>query len=201
MKSSLFGYFALSSGVATQIIDQADYADIFADYDINDFEISGNDNNIPGISQEDVYGAQNWENKNKIEVNAQDYTHFSNQAPQIIQVLDATFDPNIQYTNNGTKITESREGRFRTDYVHDYGSTCGTVDYNRIVNGEEDEIKDKPWMMNLLVCGNNNACYTCGAALVSDEWALTAAHCLVLSGTTIKVEIEKNRNQFLLQRL
>ena len=179
---TLLGYLAYSSASIAQIIDQADYAYLFDDYDLDEFN---KDEFTSSLTEKEILEAKDWKTKTKANLNLFDYTHFSNEAPKISQLLDSTFDSDIQYTYNGTKITASGEGSFRTDYVHTYGTTCGTVDHNRIVNGEVDDIRDKPWMMSLLVCGMDGNCFTCGAALLSDEWALTAGHCLVLEGTTI----------------
>lgn len=50
----------------------------------------------------------------------------------------------------------------------------------RIVNGE-DSVRDYPWMTRLFKDGDNDGDYHngCGGTLISSQWVLTAAHCVL----------------------
>ncbi|KAH8290863.1 hypothetical protein KR054_006567 [Drosophila jambulina] len=53
--------------------------------------------------------------------------------------------------------------------------SCGSVNTrHRIVGGQETEVHEYPWMIMLMWFGN----FYCGASLVNDQYALTAAHCV-----------------------
>ncbi|XP_072046233.1 scavenger receptor cysteine-rich domain-containing group B protein-like [Amphiura filiformis] len=52
---------------------------------------------------------------------------------------------------------------------------CGTRPaLNRIVNGQDANVGEWPWAGYLK---NSDGYFTCGAALINNEWAITAAHC------------------------
>jgi len=77
-------------------------------------------------------------------------------------------------------------GALRTDVVHTYGLTCGTVDPNRIVNGVDGDVVNTPWQVFLLICDNNGGCYNCGGSIISDEWVLTAGHCVDVGSSGVQ---------------
>ncbi|EDW00875.1 GH20777 [Drosophila grimshawi] len=53
--------------------------------------------------------------------------------------------------------------------------TCGNINSrHRIVGGQETEVHEYPWMAMLMWFGR----FYCGASLVNDQYALTAAHCV-----------------------
>lgn len=52
---------------------------------------------------------------------------------------------------------------------------CGNINTrHRIVGGQETEVHEYPWMAMLMWFGS----FYCGASLVNDQYALTAAHCV-----------------------
>ncbi|KAH8305985.1 hypothetical protein KR018_008253 [Drosophila ironensis] len=53
--------------------------------------------------------------------------------------------------------------------------SCGNINTrHRIVGGQETEVHEYPWMIMLMWFGN----FYCGASLVNDQYAITAAHCV-----------------------
>lgn len=53
----------------------------------------------------------------------------------------------------------------------------------RIFGGEEANAADWPWMTALRIAFNDNTNGFCGGQLISPDWVLTAAHCLVKEGS------------------
>ncbi|CAH1772549.1 unnamed protein product [Owenia fusiformis] len=57
-------------------------------------------------------------------------------------------------------------------------SGCGLMPENRIVGGRESFANRWPWMVSIQQFGWFGSVHHCGAALISDQWIITAAHCL-----------------------
>ncbi|XP_063399989.1 chymotrypsinogen A-like [Mytilus trossulus] len=51
----------------------------------------------------------------------------------------------------------------------------------KIVNGEEANIEDHPWMVSLQARDNEGGTFThiCGGAIIDRSWVLTAGHCVI----------------------
>jgi len=90
----------------------------------------------------------------------------------------------IQSNSNTAEITffsdswvSGKGFRIQWEYKKSKGCTCGEarrrpktkIQNTRIVNGEETEVNEYPWMV--YVSG-------CGGSLISDRWVVTAAHCV-----------------------
>merc|ERR1719347_2535313 len=55
--------------------------------------------------------------------------------------------------------------------------TCGIAKRStRIVGGQEVEVNEWPWQAGMVWSGSSSV--FCGATVISDEWILTAAHCV-----------------------
>ena len=56
-------------------------------------------------------------------------------------------------------------------------SVCGKKNTRRrVVGGQSVEVNEYPWMVGLLRSGSRHP--SCGAALISSRWLVTAAHCV-----------------------
>ncbi|XP_075549745.1 serine protease notopleural [Dermacentor variabilis] len=63
----------------------------------------------------------------------------------------------------------------------DIRKICGrprTVPSARIVGGEQTKFAQWPWMISLRQFKRNNFLHKCGAALLNEYWAISAAHCV-----------------------
>uniref|UniRef100_I3J1A8 pancreatic elastase II n=1 Tax=Oreochromis niloticus TaxID=8128 RepID=I3J1A8_ORENI len=64
---------------------------------------------------------------------------------------------------------------------------CGTPTYppilTRVVGGEDVRAHSWPWQISLQYKSGNSFYHTCGGTLISNEWVLTAAHCIGSSYT------------------
>ncbi|MED6286558.1 hypothetical protein CHARACLAT_007249 [Characodon lateralis] len=59
---------------------------------------------------------------------------------------------------------------------------CGNPTYqpvvSRVVNGQDVRPHSWPWQISLQYNNNGEWRHTCGGTLISDQWVLTAAHCI-----------------------
>ena len=77
----------------------------------------------------------------------------------------------------------SHRNGFKGDpFGHVYGETCGITSDTpkdfRIVHGEVTTIEKFPWQVFLLICRMDKGCHYCGGTIISDQYVLTAGHCL-----------------------
>lgn len=60
-------------------------------------------------------------------------------------------------------------------------ATCSVFPQGRIINGYEAEPGQFPYQALVKVAGE----YTCGGAILNEKWVVTAASCVVTSGTNV----------------
>nr|XP_011725183.2 chymotrypsin-like elastase family member 2A [Macaca nemestrina] len=65
--------------------------------------------------------------------------------------------------------------------------SCGVPTYppsvTRVVGGEEATPNSWPWQVSLQYTSNGKWYHTCGGSLITNNWVLTAAHCIRLQST------------------
>ena len=59
------------------------------------------------------------------------------------------------------------------------GLKCGGSNVSRIVGGQDSKLLKWPWMCRMIITFETAGSFLCGASLISDQWFLTAAHCVV----------------------
>ena len=57
-------------------------------------------------------------------------------------------------------------------------SNSVNLDSSRILGGVETTPNEFPWQAFLVIQSTNGDTYVCGGSIVSNQWVLTAAHCL-----------------------
>ncbi|XP_071120556.1 trypsin-like [Mytilus edulis] len=63
-------------------------------------------------------------------------------------------------------------------FVVSYMATVSTAVSVKIVNGDDGDIEDHPWMVSFQIRkGGVNYTHECGGAIIDKSWVLTAAHC------------------------
>jgi len=67
-----------------------------------------------------------------------------------------------------------------TDEACGASSITSRPDKTRIVGGQDAQLGQYPWLVNLGYSKNSNSkiTYNCGGSLISSRWVLTAAHCV-----------------------
>lgn len=55
---------------------------------------------------------------------------------------------------------------------------CGNAGGERVSHGEDVDLYEFPWMA-LLIYDTDQDRYKCGGSLITDNFVLTAAHCMV----------------------
>lgn len=75
------------------------------------------------------------------------------------------------------------------EFPLEYGKTCGhssdtkeelgMEDAFRIFHGDGAQVEKFPWQVLILTCFNDRKCGLCGGSIISNQFVVTAAHCLV----------------------
>lgn len=55
---------------------------------------------------------------------------------------------------------------------------CGQSDGDRVANGEDANLMEFPWMALLVYTDGFEKSLSCGGSLITDQYVLTAAHCI-----------------------
>lgn len=68
---------------------------------------------------------------------------------------------------------------------------CGKSTRNRVKGGETAQIGQYPWiaLLKYKVTTENSRPFHCGGSLISEQYVLTAAHCVKKKETTIGDEL------------
>lgn len=86
-------------------------------------------------------------------------------------------------------------------FMQQYGQNCGLTpagsNGDRIINGDDADIKNHPWQVYISFNSSGNGSSFCGGTIISPHWIITAAHCIskrsmfVYSGTSYQWPLHK----------
>ncbi|XP_044745027.1 serine proteinase stubble isoform X2 [Coccinella septempunctata] len=100
-------------------------------------------------------------------------------APATVSSSTQTFTLSTQTPSFGTSTTIQNEVTSSMN-MSDFTSVCGRRMYPeaRIVGGEKAPFGKWPWQISLRQWRTSTFLHKCGAALLNENWAITAAHCV-----------------------
>ncbi|NXS64945.1 ENTK Enteropeptidase, partial [Pandion haliaetus] len=106
--------------------------------------------------------------------------HISDSVCQLLGLGDASMSSTVLFTGDGPFVNITEEANHNLIFTKRWVElACGKhlVTQNngiRIVGGSDARREAWPWIVSL----HFNSRPVCGASLVSDEWLVTAAHCV-----------------------
>ncbi|XP_029690351.1 chymotrypsin-C-like isoform X1 [Takifugu rubripes] len=83
------------------------------------------------------------------------------------------------------------QGQFVSPTAYGCGQPTFPPSVSRVVNGEDVNPHSWPWQISLQYNRNGEWRHTCGGTLISEQWVLTAAHC-ISSGREYRVAMGKH---------
>lgn len=92
----------------------------------------------------------------------------------------ATVAPGAEVMSNVTTSEPAPQEEEGLKVDQDYRTGCGKryVPQKKIVGGEVSDFGEWPWQVSLRQWRQVTYLHKCGAALVNENWAITAAHCV-----------------------
>ncbi|KAL0267931.1 UNVERIFIED_CONTAM: hypothetical protein PYX00_010062 [Menopon gallinae] len=106
---------------------------------------------------------------------------------QWIEMIQTSMKPESPYSPPATTTTASTAAQSTTTMAifeglnqTDYTQVCGRRIYPqaRVVGGEKSTFGKWPWQISLRQWRTSTYLHKCGAALLNENWAITAAHCV-----------------------
>jgi len=92
--------------------------------------------------------------------------------------LNATYRAQHASPRSGRMIGEEHPSTDLSSIVNGLYDYSGSRRTGKIVNGEKAEYGEWPWQVSLRQWRTATFLHKCGAALLSENWAITAAHCV-----------------------
>ena len=103
-------------------------------------------------------------------------------------------DSEKENTFRNVQVTIKDDGARIVGWYHIINMTVST--FNTIFPGGKTVEDANPWFIFLMI-SQNNQIFRCGASLINDRWAVTAAHCIcagVINLSTIYHEFHNLKN-------
>ncbi|XP_044739296.1 serine proteinase stubble-like [Chrysoperla carnea] len=102
------------------------------------------------------------------------------KVPTLAEKINASIT-NMVFSSTASSINENDDFTMRPELnMSDYREVCGRRMYPqaRIVGGKNSTFGRWPWQISLRQWRTSTYLHKCGAALLNENWAITAAHCV-----------------------